>query len=393
MNRPSHFPAHVRSLPRLAFCRLALVAALCLTSAPVHAQPGGDDNAALQYWQAISLFAESMQDTLDSWDTVPLEGDALAMASDDNPRLELLHAGAAKDRCYWAFNYDKGPELLLPHLAEARNLARTAWLRARHRFEHGRPQDAVDDVMATFELARDVGVDPILVAVMVRYGIEDAATQFLAQQLPKLSPAELDRLARRVEKLPAGDVLKQVWATETRYMVDWFEARLKRVAEDGKGDWSERVLAMPIFGENERTKLKAAGVPPLEKMLAQLEEIRAFYRELETLTDLPQEKQADRLAEFRKRVAPDNALFQILAPNVEHAFGVRRRDRARRAMLLAAIAVQREGPERLKDKAFADPFGGGPFEHRKTAGGFELQSMLTHGGKPVVLEVGDAKGK
>lgn len=382
-------PLTARPVPRPRALRLAVVAIASLTAATAHAQPGGDDNAALQYWQAIALVTESMEESLDAWEeTAPIEGDALTLVSDDNPRLELLHAGAALKRCDWGLNYENGPELLLPHLGNARYLSRIALLRARYRFEQGRAQDATDDVLATLELARDVGVDPILIAVMVRYGIEQHATEVLARHLPKLSPDELERLAPRVDELPSEDVLKQVWGTETRFMVDWLERRLKAAAEGGDDGWAERVLALAVFDKNSRKELLAAGVPPLEKMLAQLKEMRAFYRDVETLTDLPPDAQDAGVAEAKARVSGDNMLFQILTPRVERVMRVRRLDQARRAMLRAAIAVQHDGPERLKEDKFADPFGGGPFEYRKTSGGFELRSKLTHSGKPVTLAVG-----
>lgn len=387
-------PLTARPVPRPIALRLAAVAVVLLSAATARAQPG-DDNAALQYWQAIALVSESMEESLNAWEeTVPIEGDALTVVADDNPRLELLHAGAALKRCDWGLDYEKGAELLLPHLGDVRYLTRIALLRARYRFEQGRAQDAADDVLATMKLGRDVGVDPILIAVLVQYGIEDHATSLLARNLPKLSPDELERLARRMDELPYADVFKQVWGHEVRFVVDWLETRLKRAAEEeGNAEWSERVLGMPIFDKHGfdkpgLAKLAEAGVPPLGKMLAQLEEIRAYYRELERLTDLPQDAQTAQLGEFKRGVSADNTLFQILPPNAERMFGLRRLDQARRSMLRAAVAVQRDGPERLSDKALSDPFGGGPFGYRKTAGGFELQSHLTRGGKPVTLAVG-----
>ena len=64
-------------------------------------------------------------------------------------------------------------------------------------------------------------------------------------------------------------------------------------------------------------------------------------------------------------------------------------------LLRAAIAVQRHGPEALKD--YPDPSGDGPFEYRKRAAGFELVSQfkLPHRGwEPMSAKVGPlAKGE
>ena len=373
---------------RSVVLRLVPLAVLSLSAVAARAQPGGDDNAALQYWQAIALVSESMEESLSAWEeTVPIEGDALTVVADDNPRLDLLHAGAAMKRCDWGLGYEKGPELLLSHVGDVRYLSRIALLRARYRFEQGRARDATDDVLATFELARDVGIDPILVAVLVQYGIEDHATDLLARHLAKLSPDDLERLARRMDEAPPRNELKEVWKTETRFMVDWVEERLKRAAGEERGTWAERVLGMPVF--KDRKQFRKGDVPPLETMLPQLEEIRAYYRYVEKLADLPPDKQDAGVAQAKALVAGDNLLFGVLAADVQHVFRVRRLHQARRAMLRAAVAVQHGGPERLKDEKFGDPFGsGGPFEYRKTAGGFELRSKLTRGGKPETLAVG-----
>lgn len=58
-------------------------------------------------------------------------------------------------------------------------------------------------------------------------------------------------------------------------------------------------------------------------------------------------------------------------------------------MLLAAAAVVESGPEKLA--GLKDPFGDGPFEYKKTDGGFELTSKLQFEGKPVTLKVGAKK--
>ena len=58
----------------------------------------------------------------------------------------------------------------------------------------------------------------------------------------------------------------------------------------------------------------------------------------------------------------------------------------RLAMLRAAVAIVQHGQDQLKD--FPDPATGQPFEYRPQGNGFELQSKLTLGGKPVTLTVG-----
>ena len=352
------------------------------------------DNAALAYWQAFAVMpaAEEQERIIEAWDKVALDqkADALIDASASGYALSNLRRGARMGRCDWGLDYSHGPDLMLPHLAKGRQLARLALLRARRHFEQGRPRDGVVDALAAMQLGRHLGTDPIMISILVQYAVEQMSADLLARHLSKLSPEELDHLAEFLDKQPAGDRMREVWATETRYMVDWVGERLKETAGAGD-DWGERVLAMPLFAGEFADKLKAAGVPPLEEMLKQLEPIREHHRAMEQVMDLPPAEQDARLAELARTAPRHNLLYSLLIPSANRVVTARRKAHATRALLRAAVAVQRGGPERLKDAALADPFGQGPFAYRKTGGGFELESKVTFDGKPVVLVVGGGR--
>lgn len=358
---------------------------------PPARQPATGDNAALAYWQAFAAMPsdEAQVAIIDDWDKVPLDADAVQAIESSAYALSELRRGARMSRCDWGMDYSRGPELLMPHLAKARQLARAAMLRARHRFEQGKPRDGVADTLAAMKLGHDVGADPILISILVQYAIEDMSIELLAQNLPKLSPEELDQLAQTLAKMPTGDRIADVWATESRFMIDWFEERLEQAAEGGAGGWEARVLSMPVFDDAAREKLKAGGVPPLETLREQLETIRAYYRDLAKVTGLAPTEQGAAVSELESK-APDNLLARTLLPTVGRVFHVRHRAQVKSAMLRAAVAVQRGGPERLEEPALADPFGEGPFEYRKTDGGFELVSKLTTENGPVSLAVGSS---
>jgi hypothetical protein len=404
MNPASQNPRRpIRALASLALAALLLALATPVATVAAAAE-GADDadapagNAALSYWLAFATMPSSEAEVaiIENWYEAPFDDAATKLLESPGTvyALSELRRGARMGRCDWGMDYSHGPELLIPQLAKGRQLARLAMLRARHRFEQGAPRDGVVDALAGLKLGHDLGNDPIMISVFVQLGLEGMAIDLLAQHLPRLSPEELDQLAQALDRLPARDRLKDVWATESRYMVDWFDERLKRAAADAGDDWDERVLAMPIFGKEEREKLKAAGVPSPEETGAQLEAIRVYYREMEKVTDLPPVERDARVNELEKSVRPQSVLAQILLPAIHRVFNVRDRARAKHAMLRAAIATQRGGAERLKEPALADPYGKGPFEYRKTSGGFELQSKLKDdAGKPVTVTVGDPVAK
>lgn len=370
---------------------LMMIVVLSLGVAPAFADADGDDNAALQYWQGIVLITDSTKKTLENWDTVEIKGDVLNDVRDNNPRLEYLHAGAAMPRCDWGLDMRKGPALLLPHLGESRDLARLAFLRARYRFEQGRAQAGVDDVLDTFELAKDLGDTPILISLLVRYSIEQQAIDTLAAHLPLMDQPALDRLAKALETLPAPDQLGKVWSAEPKYFVDPALDRVRQLEKQSAGDqnkWVEGVLAMGMYTEGH--PMRAEDVPPPAKLIEAMEAIKHVMADLEKITDLPPAEQDVRLDEMKQRYK-SYALAMTLLPDQNKVFATRRRWQARHAMLDAAVAVQREGEAVLKDKKYADPFGDGPFESAKSGNGFELRSKLVVEGKPVTLTAGKTK--
>ena len=389
-------PTGLMAITLIAFLIAFSPARAAAAADPEPAAAAPEENAALAYWQAFAAVpaGDAQAATIEAGDKAIFNDPTLKLIDESAYALDELRRGARMSRCDWGMDYNRGPELRMPHLAKGRQLARLALLRARHRFEYGRPRDGVVDALAAMKLGHDLGSDPVMIAVLVEYAVELISTDLLARHLPRLSPEELDQLAETLDKLPTGDRLRDVWRTESRYMVDWFEQRLTQAAaegEDGGGageSWEARVLAMPVFGEDERKMLKAAGVPSLERMREQLEAIRAYYRQIEPLTDLPPAEQDAKVAALGD-VRKDNVLAQILLPAVARALHIHNLAKVRAALLRAAIATQRGGPDRLKEPAHADPLGKGPFEYHKTDDGFELRSQLKdEHGKPVTLTVG-----
>lgn len=380
-----------RFFARPAALALALLTCLPPALTTQAAERPKPDNAALRYWMAFVLMPQSKEDEsyLDAWDTTPIDARVDELLKSADYPLRCLHDGAAIAKCDWGLNYEEGPGLMLPHLVRARQLGRLALLRARLRFAQGDARGAIDDAAAVLKLGRDAG-DPILIAILVQYAIQNAATDALAQSLPKLDPASLTYLSNRLAHAPADDTMKQVWATETRYMVNWVAERMTSVQAANDDEWRRKVMELPIFGGPVEigTPIKAEDLPARQQLPQVLDAIRAYYRELEGVTDAPADQQDARFTELRSRFANEGALFKFLTPDVTKVFQRRRQWQTRRTMLLAAIAVRQKGPETLKQKEFADPFGRGPFEYKQTEGGFTLQSKLAYEGKPVELVVG-----
>jgi hypothetical protein len=348
------------------------------------------DNAALQYWQGSASVSEATKKRLEEYDTVALQGDALADVSDDNRSIAFVHAGAAMAKCDWGLDLRKGSELLVPHLHMTRILGRQTLMRARYRFEQGRWHDGLDDVLATFEMAKDAGDTPIMISLLVRYNIEQSAIDTLARHLDKMDRPTLDELAKALETIPAPDQFNRVFPTESKYFIGWVLERLDQMEKESAGDaakWSQAVLSSKWLSEEDAAELRRVGVPPPAEMKAALGSAKQLLVEEERISERPVAEQDPWLAGIQTRFGGKPIMQKFVAAQ-QKSFLVRRGWQARHAMLKAAVAVKRDGEGTLQDKTHADPFGDGSFAHRKTDGGFELQSMLVVGGKPVALTIG-----
>jgi hypothetical protein len=371
---------------------LPLAALGLLAAAPLPAQPprGGSDlaaNAAIKYWQAFAHLPprnDEQQRRIGDWAATPLDATARRLVADGQNSFLYLRRGAALPRCDWSLNYEDGIGLLLPHLDKARTLALLTCLRARLALADGHPADAVDDVLAVFALGRHVA-DPIMICLLVDYGVEQQAIDATALLLPKLDAAARRRVAERLDALPPAGTLEDTLATERDYFGGWAIRWLKEQERSGAGDLRAKVRAMLLGSEDIDEILKLVDDNSAARLIQALESLRPFYEEQRRLVALPRDQFLAQWPDLEKRQSA-NAVVRLMLPSVIKVVNARDRYRSRFAMLKAAVAVVGDGPGALAKQP--DPFGQGPFESKPAAGGgFELRSKLTLDGQPVTLTV------
>src|SRR5215218_5051613 len=178
-----------RRFPALAVALLAYLAPAAVTAAAPDVPLPAPDNAALLYWQALAQLPArdaKQEKVLGEWQTAPLDADALRLLESGVNCLKYLHHGTKLRRCDWGMPPEEGMDLIMPHLAKARDLGRLSCLRARHRFQHGDAAGGVEDVNDAMVLARHVGVPPIPISLLVGYAIENAAIDAAAANLSGL---------------------------------------------------------------------------------------------------------------------------------------------------------------------------------------------------------------
>src|SRR5437868_1359283 len=78
---------------------------------------------------------------------------------------EAVHATV---KCDWGIDMTPGPATLLPHLARNKAIMQTARLRAMWELQQGKQAEARDDLLAAFELSRNVSRDGTLISMLVQ---------------------------------------------------------------------------------------------------------------------------------------------------------------------------------------------------------------------------------
>src|SRR5438067_2360402 len=123
-----------------------------------------DINPAQIYYRALLMAPDPMSDADSTYleskkaKEQPLpERFGKIVAGSDRQFLLVRQAGHAKVPCDWGIDLSAGPNVAFPHLARAKAVCRTAQLRAVWALQHGRQEDARDDLMAAFILGRNLG--------------------------------------------------------------------------------------------------------------------------------------------------------------------------------------------------------------------------------------------
>jgi hypothetical protein len=349
------------------------------------------ENAALQYWQAFAQmqsFDKDQQKLLEEWNTARSDDPAVQkLLTAGQSSLLYLHRGAQLRHCDWGLDYGDGVSLLLPHLAKARDLARLAALHGRVEFERGNKAALRDDAKAIMTLGRHVGRDPIMIAILVRYGIEGLVVDLVAPHVGSIK-APPEQLAKELEALPPAVNVLATIDVEKRYFAAWIAKKLREEEQRQPGAGLKLWKNFLEGSEIPEAVKKSASVPEAIRLT---EELLPVYDEMARLVALPRDQFEAQYPAFKEKHKAANPLAGVILPAVDQLLAKEHRHEARLAMLIAALAVADGGPEKLK--AFKDPFGDGSFSYRPLDKGFELQSQLKYDGQNVTLTAGQVGKK
>ena len=341
-------------------------------------------NAALQYWQAFSCMPTldaAGEKALAESNTISIADPAVEkLLGSSQQSLMFLYRAAPLKQCDWGLDYNDGISMLMLHLTKSRDLARLAALDARRAFENRNWKAGRRDMMSMMVLGRHVGRDPVMIALLVRLGIEGMAIDCIAPYVPEMKPSHSDAVAM-LQMMPPAATLVDSIQFEKKWFAGWIVPKLrseeKRMPGAGMVVWKNL-----LEGPDAPASLKE--IKTIDEAIKLLEEMFPTYDELARYTAMPNDQFDAQYPAYKEKVKAQFPLTALLLPSIDSLRAKEQRHQARMGMLLAGIAVAESGPEKLME--LKSPFG--PYEYRALDKGFELKSKLLYEGQPVTLTIG-----
>jgi hypothetical protein len=339
-------------------------------------------NAALQYWLAFALIPQEGRESklLNSATSddpavgfgVRLTPELARLCQREQPAeaLARLHRGSRLTDCNWGTDFAREGPTSASYADKAHKLARLALLRARWRFEQGKWDDGVDDVIATMILARHLGRDKASPALHFGVMIESMSVKTAAVYLPAMPDAARTRFSAKLAALPAVTSMTDVFR-KYEEAVDWFVEDFRQAGKRG------RLLARleSAMSSPEHAKGVLSEVGDAEGLVRFAPEARALLREGGKAMELGVDEFRQVFAtRFAPKVGKNPLIRAMGIPAFNEEYDEQAVGRCRLALLKAGIDVLTRGQPALADHS--DPYGKGPFGYTAFAGGFELRSRL-----------------
>ncbi|HVK19313.1 MAG TPA: hypothetical protein VM533_20430 [Fimbriiglobus sp.] len=359
-------------------------------------------NAAMQYWLAFELaprwntLPKEDRELFDNWDTVPLTKDRVERLKLWQTALKYVHRGAALTDCVWPsdvnFAYD-GIGTYTPHLDHATTLTRLACLRARWKFEQGKPDEAFRDLLAVLKLTHHVRHNGGMLPFLRMSSTEPLVWRCVARHVGHADRESITAFLKACDTLPKPTQAAEAIRVEGEHMAAWFATRGLHVGSPLPGeeeyylDPDDAPLGTLAFFAGLQTEAEAVA----EFITATQ---HAYGRAAECAA-VPLEKFQESAAAYAEQfgdkgpaVSPDpivNTYGKLIAPGVQVRL-TELRVAAVREMARAALVARAKGME--PSRPGQDPFTGKPFLVKKTPDGYELRTNPTPLlPKPAVLSI------
>lgn len=350
-----------------------------------------EQNAAIKYLRADAALRQAyplppdarlkLEQALEK--PIDTEDEKLVAAASE--ALIEFHHGAKINACDWEMSTEDGPAANTAHRGAMMELVAVSALRGRIRLRDADHQGAVADLLAGYAAARHLSTDGSIASVLFGYRIERELTGVLQNGISLLTPVELAELESGLTRLPQGSNMQTAVEAE----------KLKRnELMDIVGDAHTRddlitrmATGIPALGGDRskaQTLVDGCG-GSVSGVVNCIEKQNAFYKKWIAKFGLPLEDfQREYEADYAK-ASTENPILHLFTPNLPRLRWAEAYNNTRRALLRAAVVVQRGGPGELS--RYPDPFNGKPFTYTPLANGFRLESSLKENDKPLSIMV------
>jgi hypothetical protein len=375
-------------------------------------------NPALRYYRAFLLapdVSESDMDYLASnnlWSvTLPTQfGDLVARY---DPEFKLVRqAGQLSGPCDWGIDFSQGPNTLLPQLARCKGVMVGARYRVAWHLQNGRQEEARDDLLAAFVLARNISRDGTLISVLVQIAAESIGADIIAENFGKFTPQTLEELVRGIDAAPTEGTAAASIAFERIAFHGWFLNKIEELQRANPGNEPKvmagiRDLLVDYEGhepEDSQTpgprlweRIARAGGNTSDGIVRLLRQEDLAYDRLAKIMALP-------FSQFGPQAKPfaaefDREMNPMIARGLTAYLKARQREfrlQTWMAMVHAAVEYRLHGESGLL--SVKDPCGQGPFSFERfmfegADRGLRLESEYHGSGFPEVMIFVDKGGR
>ncbi len=353
------------------------------------ALPPDPDNAALLYYQAFLLMAQT--DDRAVTDAVANVANGTA-APDDKVReyvgkcrnaIDYAVTASNLQHCDWGLVYSRGFSALLPHLGQARSLARLILAEARILNVDGDYRQALERCLAMYKLAGQLE-DNVLISILVAAAITTQANKAVTAVLDRM-PADAGTLTwlkgqlatLSVATLAVNKSLTMEREVASDYLRPERREELIQVLAESTG----------MVGEAGGMSVEEIRKAATDQVLGRAREYYSKYMDSVLVVlngQMPYAEAYAKLQDLAKQAEQDAArdpavrLFRAGVPAVTKMYATQVRHQADFNALQAAVDVYlaKAGtgrlPSSLPAAAPRDPYTGGAFKYEPTATGFVL---------------------
>ncbi|HEY5911425.1 MAG TPA: hypothetical protein VJA21_12565 [Verrucomicrobiae bacterium] len=300
--------------------------------------------------------------------------------------------------CDWGIDLSAGPATLLPQLARDKAVVQTARLRVMWDLQQGKAEEARDDWLAAFSLARNISSDGTVISMLVQLATEAIEYNTLAENFGKFPPEVLKQLLDGIDAAPAGGTVAGAISKEKTVFLDWTLGKIQELRKQNPGDDAkvmEGIRQLVTHGEESEnltdlwSQISRAAGGTSEGVIELLKGREAAYAELAPLLALPYAESKQRIGQVTSELEKSpNPFAKTSIPSFLRARAREFRIQVSRAMVRAAIEYTLHGQaglEKVTDPCGQGPFGFERFVFEGKDRGFLLRSAYEDNGKPEVL--------